>query len=78
MGSWRWPSRIRPTRIRPADPLADADWVAAPLADALPDPEALPEPPHSPKLRTSAPSSSPQAAPMVASASDSAVAVMMR
>jgi hypothetical protein len=66
------------------DPLADADCPAAPLADALPgpealaDPEALPEPPHSPKLRTSAPSSSPQAAPMVASASDSAVAVMMR
>jgi protein TonB len=66
------------------DPLADADCVAEPPADALPDPdeladpEALPEPPQLPKLRTSAPSSSPQATPMVASASDSAVAVMMR
>lgn len=56
--------------------LADPDCVVAALAD--PDPEALPDPPQSPKLRTSAPSSSPHAAPRVASASDSAVAVMMR
>jgi hypothetical protein len=62
----------------------DPDAVAAPLADAErealadADPEALPEPPQSPKLRTSAPSSSPHAAPMVASASDNAVAVTMR
>jgi hypothetical protein len=75
----------------PEPELAEPDSVAAPLADpdaealadpdpealADPGPEALAEPPQSPKLRTSAPSS-PHAAPMVASASDSAVAVMMR
>ncbi|MGH9229141.1 MAG: hypothetical protein ACRD07_10545 [Acidimicrobiales bacterium] len=61
-----------------AAPLADADPDAR--ADADPDAlaDALPEPPQSLMLRTSAPSSSPHAAPMVASASDSAVAVMMR
>jgi hypothetical protein len=60
----------------PEPELAEPDPVAAPLADA--DREALPELPQSPKLRTSAPSSSPQAAPKVASASDNAVAVIMR
>ncbi|MGH9287382.1 MAG: hypothetical protein ACRD0V_03645 [Acidimicrobiales bacterium] len=61
-----------------AEAVADAAPEASAEAVADADPEALPEPPQSPKLRTSAPSSSPHAAPMVASASDSAVAVVMR
>jgi hypothetical protein len=54
------------------------------LADAEPDSlgdaasDALPEPPQSPRLRTSAPPSLPHAAAELASASDSAAAVVMR
>jgi phosphatidylglycerol---prolipoprotein diacylglyceryl transferase len=70
-----------------AEPDADAEPEAEALADADPDPDALvvaasdppldPEPPHSSKLRTSAPSS-PHAAAIVASASARAATVVMR
>ena len=66
----------------PPDPDPEADPEAEPEPDAEPEPlapDALPEPSQSsPMLRTSAPSSLPQAAPAVTSASESAAAVTNR
>jgi hypothetical protein len=62
-----------------AAPDAEADPDALPDPDALGEPEALAEPEaQSPVLRTSAPSSSLQAAPTRPSASVSAVMVTIR